>query len=268
MPTRRGFTLVELLVVMTIIATLIGLLIPAVNYAREVARRASCSNNLHQFGVAIQAYESASRVYPMNWGNPDNPAGTTDQSGNPNVGPVGQSWISQLLACMDATVYAQQTAFGYGLQYSVPDPRAPGSYTKNNAAVANTAFQFLRCPSDVGRGLWTNQDPRFVPYAGQSVATTNYKACLGSNWEADVTLAAPNGSNTPVPPMHGRMWLYWNYTGDPASLCEPGQDNYTPPMGQMIDGLDHGSGWCPRNYATGPHRQAAKYVPPAGPWLC
>jgi prepilin-type N-terminal cleavage/methylation domain-containing protein/prepilin-type processing-associated H-X9-DG protein len=60
----RAFTLVELLVVIAIIGILIGLLMPAVQAAREAARRSSCSNNLHQLGVAIQNYHDRSRAFP------------------------------------------------------------------------------------------------------------------------------------------------------------------------------------------------------------
>src|SRR6202008_2344979 len=60
----RGFTLIELLVVIAIIAILIALLLPAVQQAREAARRTQCKNNLHNIGLALHNYESSLKVFP------------------------------------------------------------------------------------------------------------------------------------------------------------------------------------------------------------
>src|SRR3712207_6554389 len=61
---RKGFTLIELLVVIAIIAILIALLLPAVQQAREAARRSQCKNNLHQMGLALHNYHDAHNVFP------------------------------------------------------------------------------------------------------------------------------------------------------------------------------------------------------------
>ncbi len=64
---RRAFTLIELLVVLAIIAILVALLMPAVQHAREAARRSQCSDHLHQIGLALHNYATQDGCFPPGW---------------------------------------------------------------------------------------------------------------------------------------------------------------------------------------------------------
>ena len=93
---RRGFTLIELLVVIAIIAILIALLLPAVQQAREAARRSQCSNNLKQIGIALHSYHETARCLPPGW------IGVSGGVPSAN-GPNGWGWASHLLPQLEQT---------------------------------------------------------------------------------------------------------------------------------------------------------------------
>ncbi len=127
-PGRHGFTLVELLVVIAIIGILIALLLPAVQAAREAARRAQCSNNLKQIGLAMHNYHSSNRCFP--------------------VGSFGCCWGSWLVAIMpfieQKPLYDQYNPNG---KWDVPDSSYRYSGSKN-LAVTRTRLAAYTCPSD------------------------------------------------------------------------------------------------------------------------
>ena len=94
-PSRGGFTLIELLVVIAIIAILIALLLPAVQQAREAARRTQCKNNLKQIGLALHNFHDVHQYFPALHGRPP---GTTYNATNATMGP---GWMAYLLPFMD-----------------------------------------------------------------------------------------------------------------------------------------------------------------------
>lgn len=98
---NRGFTLVELLVVIAIIGVMVSLLLPAIQAAREAARRATCSNNLKQQSLALLNYESAFRLFP-----PSYVANTRDARRDPVTfdGPNGFAWSALILPQLDQAV--------------------------------------------------------------------------------------------------------------------------------------------------------------------
>ncbi|MCA9103108.1 MAG: DUF1559 domain-containing protein [Planctomycetales bacterium] len=128
MGTERGFTLVELLVVIAIIGILISLLLPAVQAAREAARRSSCANNLRQLGLALANYQGAHTVYPPGTVNPTGPISSAPQG-------YHVSWIVQILPFVE-----QRNAYN-NVDFSV------GVYNRKNKPVYDLPLVLVRCPS-------------------------------------------------------------------------------------------------------------------------
>jgi prepilin-type N-terminal cleavage/methylation domain-containing protein len=142
----RAFTLVELLIVIAIIAILISLLLPAVQQAREAARRMQCKNNISQIVLALQNYQSAFHVLPPGCVNPTGPI---------KLEPKGYhvSWLVQILPHLGQQSHFSQFDFQYGV------------YDSRNATVAATILPFLRCPSTtaVGTNYAGNHHDREAP---------------------------------------------------------------------------------------------------------
>src|SRR5436190_14302839 len=168
---RFGFTLIELLVVIAIIAILIALLLPAVQQAREAARRTQCKNNLKQLGLALHNYEETYKILPpLSVGNGGG-------QGHPLDPPTSGSWAwSMMLMPMidQAPLYNQLT----------PGPMTPKQQATNTVTrpLLLTPLAAFLCPSDPGQNLNANR-PFTALVTGVNpflIAKSNYPACSGS----------------------------------------------------------------------------------------
>jgi prepilin-type N-terminal cleavage/methylation domain-containing protein len=163
----RGFTLIELLVVIAIIAILIALLLPAVQQAREAARRTQCRNNLHQMGLAMHNYHDTHRMFPygtQSWSWD----GNTPQTGMGTPRGNNTTCLTMLLPFIDeAAVY---NAYNFSAKQD-----ADANYT----ARSRTMAQYL-CPSSPDAAEPVYRYSKFYPtriwakatYAGVSCGTT------------------------------------------------------------------------------------------------
>ncbi|WP_200836675.1 DUF1559 domain-containing protein [Roseiconus lacunae] len=154
---RPAFSLVELLVVIGVIAILIGLLLPAVQAAREAARRMACSNNFKQIGIAIQNHHAAFRRFPVG-------SVAKEYPGSPTTPWTFYRWSAFALL----TPYLEQSNIDAKLNLDKPLYTSGFGITPENIEGVRTLVPVFLCPSDSYRELH------------QSFAPINYGMCTGT----------------------------------------------------------------------------------------
>ena len=140
---KRGFTLIELLVVIAIIAVLVSLLLPAVQQAREAARRTTCKNNLKQIGLALHNYHDVYNTFPPGW--------VFDATRTPaNFGGNQWGWNAFILPYMDQANVYNQINFNVGFAGGLDAAGADLAETAGTSlhGIENTILPILVCPSN------------------------------------------------------------------------------------------------------------------------
>lgn len=199
---RRGFTLVELLVVIAIIGVLIALLLPAVQQAREAARRMQCSNNLKQFGIALHNYHDTYRTFPPGYLLQDLNGSNLAYNG------TGSSWGwgAQLLPFIEQNALADSLSVGSQSLTNALDTPALVTLMKQ-------PVQAFLCPSDTAPNPNTGHQLK-KSSGDEPVATSNY---IGNNtshkWHSGGRLTGYNtgeqGGWSPPGATHAPTGIFW-----------------------------------------------------------
>ena len=171
----RGFTLIELLVVIAIIAILIALLLPAVQQAREAARRSQCKNNLKQFGLALHNYHDNFNQFP--------PSGTYAGVGNSMNQPWAWSWAGRILPYLDQAALYNQLGWGessVGLPHDAANMGNVDDFrTANNGTLEKlltTVIPPYFCPSASGDDV-----NKYEKYLGTMMYAMNNQIAVPAN---------------------------------------------------------------------------------------
>jgi prepilin-type N-terminal cleavage/methylation domain-containing protein len=166
----KGFTLIELLVVIAIIGLLMGLLLPAVQAARETARRAQCLNNLKQLGLALQNYHSVHNMLPFGVGPDNDPPGLATTG---SLSARRYSAQTQLLAFLEQVELFNAINFQVDPFFPLISAQSlPNGELNTNGTAAATRLAVFLCPSDALR----MSPPSF------HWGPISYRACNGDTW--------------------------------------------------------------------------------------
>ncbi|WP_339730742.1 DUF1559 domain-containing protein [uncultured Gimesia sp.] len=191
---RSAFTLIELLVVIAIIAILVALLLPAVQQAREAARRSTCKNNLKQLAVALHNYHSTFMVFPPGSvnGRGDNPNGSNGSGGV----AIGGSWILMLLADIEQSAMFDDFMTIANERPEVLDWLGNGTYTSQGMDVGSKQINIMLCPSHP-----KNKEQMANGTGLENLARGNYaanygKAGYGSIHTSDMKIGGVFGNNS------------------------------------------------------------------------
>ena len=252
---KRGFTLIELLVVIAIIAVLIALLLPAVQAAREAARRIQCTNNLKQLGLAFANYEQTNLMWcmgAMTWGQ----AGFNANNGNPMGDPLkigrpvnGLNWVALILPYLELGTISSSINFSTGTTTNLPA----------FATVWYTRLGILSCPSDgdqegfrnSGSGNGNGQDisgssppaPPGNPTGAQMVPVSDYLVSYGDNYGSgcNTSVIFPTESDWHnFPPAPGQPWVGW--PGEQGTMLNAGCGVGGPTAGTLRGMFDVNDG--------------------------